>query len=90
MRDGRRAENKIWLWFELNKYLDALQKKKPKKFQVCDQTHKDWSGVDRVGHNKENLALNHKIKHGTPANLQSENQISVPKISIDPGGSCEI
>ena len=90
MRDGRHAENKRWLWFELKKYLDALQKKKPKKFQVCDQTRKDWSGVDRVGHNKENLALNHKIKHGTPANLQSENQISVPKISIDPGGSCEI
>jgi hypothetical protein len=63
------------------------KKRKANKFQVCDQIRKDWSGVDRVGNSKDNLALNHKIKHRTPANLQSEDQISVPKISIDPGGS---
>lgn len=89
MRDDRCAEEKRMRVVPIKeqKYLDAIQQKKANQVQVCDQIRKDWSGVDRVGNNKDNLALNHEIKLGTPANLQSENQISVPKISIDPGGS---
>ena len=56
MRDDRCAEEKRMRVVPIKeqKYLDAIQQKKANQVQVCDQIRKDWSGVDRVGNNKDN------------------------------------
>ena len=56
MRDGRHAENKRWLWFELKKCLDALQKRNQRNFKCVIKLAKidlewiEWDTTRRILH----------------------------------------